>query len=719
VKAKSYIDHFELFQSMPGRHLVIGIDDPDFTLLDENAAHEEVAMVKRSDIIGRPFFDVFPDTSEYYKEHGVSEITLSFRRVIETGKPDSMAALKYDIRDSTGAMAERWWQATHYPLFDKDGKLYAIFQQTEDITEKLKADTSLSETKYQLEEALAIGQIGTWNWDVTHDIVIADANLARMFGIPDEEAAQGLSLETFTDSIYVDDQPSVLHAIQKAMAKRTTYEKEYRTVSRDGTIRSVIARGKVRENASGEVSSFSGIIFDITDRKAAENNLAFLAKASTVLASSLDYGRSLHSIAQMIVPTVADWCIVSIEDESSKQMKTIALKGVDNNKMSWLKQALKDHAHDLREVSPYIDSVMKSSESVYHPHVTAGKTAFEKSFIEELAVTSLISVPLIVRDSAIGVMTVLSTEQRHVFSKAELSMFEDLGRRISLAMTNAHYLLETRQQLIQLEKLREELTHANEELETRVQERTAKLKETNINLERSNQELQDFAYVASHDLQEPLRKIQAFGTILEEEYAETLGDGNDYLSRMRSAAARMSTLIEDLLAFSRVTTHAKIPKEIDLQKTVSEVVEDLEARIRDNDGEVVVGKLPVLSADPTQMRQLFQNIIGNALKFHRPDVPPRVSVSAKLKKSTLHREGEYEITIADNGVGFDEKYLDRIFAVFQRLHSRESYEGTGIGLAVCRKIVERHGGTITARSTLGEGSTFIITLPVPKKAKEK
>jgi light-regulated signal transduction histidine kinase (bacteriophytochrome) len=225
-------------------------------------------------------------------------------------------------------------------------------------------------------------------------------------------------------------------------------------------------------------------------------------------------------------------------------------------------------------------------------------------------------------------------------------------------------------------------------------------------LARSNQELQDFAYVSSHDLQEPLRKIQAFGDLLESEYADKLGEGIDYLKRMQGAASRMSTLIQDLLAFSRVSTQPNTRKDVDLSSIIADVVSDLEMRISDTGATVSVGKMPHVIADPTHMRQLFQNLIGNALKFHRPGVPPVVEVKAHTSKQY------HEIIVKDNGIGFDTKYLDRIFAVFQRLHGRDSYEGTGIGLAVCRKIVERYNGTITAESQKNSGSTFIVRLPV-------
>jgi len=231
-------------------------------------------------------------------------------------------------------------------------------------------------------------------------------------------------------------------------------------------------------------------------------------------------------------------------------------------------------------------------------------------------------------------------------------------------------------------------------------------------LARSNAELEQFAYVTSHDLQEPLRKIQAFGDRLKAGYDEALDErGHDYLERMQNAAGRMQTLINDLLKFSRVTTKAQPLVQVNLAEVVREVVDSLEAHIERTGGRVEVDDMPTIDADPTQMRQLLQNLISNGLKFHKEEEPPVVRVHGKLI------DNRCQITVEDNGIGFDEKYLDRIFTIFQRLHGRLEYEGTGVGLAICRKIVERHGGSITAKSTPGQGAKFIVTLPV-KQLKE-
>jgi PAS domain S-box-containing protein len=291
-----------------------------------------------------------------------------------------------------------------------------------------------------------------------------------------------------------------------------------------------------------------------------------------------------------------------------------------------------------------------------------------------------------------------------------------MNQSLLLAGIRQHELTEAAEkQKVQLQleiegrkQAEEALRTARDDLEIRVEERTAELKEMNERLQRSNQALQEFASIASHDLQEPLRKIQMFGELVRNRFERDLGDEvKVYVSRMNNAANRMQSLLNALLDYARVTSRAKPFVEVSLNSVIQEVLSDLEARIHQTGGTVEVGSLPTVQADPTQMRQLFQNLIGNALKFHEEDEKPLVKVSSQSGNE------HHEIFIEDNGMGFDEKYLETIFAPFQRLHGKSSsYEGTGIGLAICKKIVERHGGTISARSAPGKGSIFIIDLPV-------
>ena len=225
-------------------------------------------------------------------------------------------------------------------------------------------------------------------------------------------------------------------------------------------------------------------------------------------------------------------------------------------------------------------------------------------------------------------------------------------------------------------------------------------------LEFRNRELEQFAFTASHDLQEPLRKILAFGERLGTKYREKLDDeGKDYLIRIMNASKRMQQFIRDLIKYARLTTRPELLDTLDLREAVMEVISDLELKIERVGANVEVFELPAVKGEKSQIRQLFQNLIANALKFHGEEQP-------HIKIYSRRTDRDCMIFVEDNGIGFDEKYLDRIFVPFERLHGRSAYEGTGMGLAICRKIVDRHGGSITAKSKPGEGSTFIITLPL-------
>ncbi len=231
-------------------------------------------------------------------------------------------------------------------------------------------------------------------------------------------------------------------------------------------------------------------------------------------------------------------------------------------------------------------------------------------------------------------------------------------------------------------------------------------------LEQSNSALGEFAYVASHDLQEPLRKIQSFGSRLQTKYRDSIDErGQDYLDRMQNAAVRMQALIEGLLTYSRVTSRANEFEPVDLNAVAEGVLSDLEVRIQETGGVVTVGALPTIDADPVQMRQLLQNLIANALKFAAPGRRPEVSLTADPIEASNGQEASWQVSVADNGIGFEQKYSERIFGVFQRLHGRGEYSGTGIGLAACAKIVDRHGGSITAVGRPGEGATFQVRIP--------
>lgn len=300
----------------------------------------------------------------------------------------------------------------------------------------------------------------------------------------------------------------------------------------------------------------------------------------------------------------------------------------------------------------------------------------------------------------------------HIQRHDEIGVVSDAFNALAATLQKRDIDLNNQNQALAAEIIEHQGTQAalqglNATLEQRIAERTARLEEMTNELQRSNKALEEFAYVASHDLQEPLRKVRAFGDRLETRYGHLLDDtGHDYLARMQSGSVRMQALIDALLTYSRVTTKAQPLTSVDLNVVTAEVLSDLEVTVERLQARVTVGALPTVAADAMQMRQLLQNLLGNALKFHRPDVAPEVIIAGRCDG-----EGWCEISVADNGIGFDMQYAERIFQVFQRLHGRSEYEGTGVGLAICRKIVERHGGSIRAESTRNGGARFIVRLP--------
>ena len=274
----------------------------------------------------------------------------------------------------------------------------------------------------------------------------------------------------------------------------------------------------------------------------------------------------------------------------------------------------------------------------------------------------------------------------------------------------------------ELGQLAQSFDNMAQEIAERERERDrneAALKEYTLNLEHSNEELRNFTNVASHDLQEPLRKIQTFGEMLQDRYSGDLDSrGLNYLQRVRDSASKMQLLLTELLTFSRAINPEQQYAKVDLEQTVRQVLIDLDWQVEEKEAVVKISPLPVIEAAQVQISQLFQNLISNALKFHSLGRPPEIDIYSPYPKNQTDAEGMVEIRIQDNGIGFNEKYLDRIFQPFQRLVSSSDYPGIGMGLTICRKIVDNHGGTISAHSSPGKGTTLVLRLP-KKQMKER
>lgn len=385
-----------------------------------------------------------------------------------------------------------------------------------------------------------------------------------------------------------------------------------------------------------------------------------------------------------------------------------------------------DRGYFFRKDHPIIAWLSKNNKALTHSEIEMlpqFKALWErdKNQLEQLAAE--LYVPIVAKNELVGVFTLgpkLSEEQ---YSPDDVRTITTLANQTAVAIENARLFC-------QLEGTLEALSITHDEQERRIQARTADLAMANEalkaenqerlraeeeikrytkELERSNKELQQFAYVASHDLQEPLRMVGSFLQLLERRYSPQLdSNAKDFIHFAVDGAVRMQTLINDLLEYSRVGTRGKPFEHIKLNQVVAQAKKNLNVAIKENKAEIKCGKLPNIYGDDTQLTQVFQNLIGNAIKFHG-DKPPEITISS------MRKNGDYEIMVKDNGIGIDPQYKEKIFLIFQRLHSREEYPGTGIGLAICKRIVERHGGTIWVESQVGEGATFHLSIPAKKR----
>jgi len=330
------------------------------------------------------------------------------------------------------------------------------------------------------------------------------------------------------------------------------------------------------------------------------------------------------------------------------------------------------------------------------------------------------------KDIPVIFLSAINKEKKYISRGYETGAVDYVTKPVDpdLLILKVKTFLKLYEQKNELRNMRDLLTkeveirkEAQENLEIKVTERTKELTQKNEELEMRNHELQQFSWVVSHDLKEPLRKIEMFTKILQERYLVDDEKAIDYSGRTIRASERMSRLITDLLDYSRLSSNV-VPEEVDLNKLVADIITDYDFRIEQKKARIEICNLPVITGVPSQLRQVFQNLVGNSLKFSRDDVQPLISLSWELiaEKSfdaPVTTEGSYcRITVKDNGIGFDEIYLEKIFVIFQSLNDRKIYEGTGIGLAIAKKIVEKHNGLITAKSTKGNGASFILILPL-------
>ena len=640
-----------------GRELIVRIPNQTFINI----------VGKGQDIEGQPLWKIMPELESQPFLQILDDVYTS-------GKTYQSFKTQVEIIQH-GLLTQNYYNITFTPLFDSEGKVYAILDISVDVTEHVLAQQRVERSQLQLltlfeQSPVAIAIID--KTDLTFNMAnpfygeLVGRKPEEIVGRPLLEAMpelQGQGFDELLNQVIATGIPftsketavNMLRNNQlETMYADLTYQPLFETddyisgvmvVATDVTLQ-VLARQKIQEAES----SLRGAV-----------ELAELGTWQMDMATGiLDYSQRLK-----------DWFGIEKDEIVTVRKAYKCVRESDRARIKdAINQAIIAGINGILDVEYTIHSGHAGKEKILHMQ---GRVLFDTNG----------------KAYKINGLVQNVTHQR----------------KVRLALEN-----QVQQRTEELKTANNELIAANEELD-----------KSNKLLELSNQNLQQFAYVASHDLQEPLRKIKSFGDLLRMRYGNELGKGTDFIHRMQTAAERMSVLIEDLLVFSRISSQNEVAEPVELNEVINIVINDLEITIQETEAKLSIGSLPTVSGNKSQLSHLFLNLFSNALKFRHTNIPVLISVNAQIitaadlpvnLRPTRATAAYHRIEVSDNGIGFDQKYADRIFQVFQRLHGKNEYAGTGIGLAICEKVVTNHGGAIMAISQKDQGATFVIFLPI-------
>ena len=539
---------------------------------------------------------------------------------------------------------------------NENGNPASLLFIAQEITEQLQTEEEVRASKDLLNETETLLHFGTWTWDVVTDKVVWSKGLYNLLGYNDSTPATGLSNNSFVHHIVKQDAAEFENALRNSLSTKTGFEKIFTVITKDGKEKIVSTRVKVIISSAGIVTKIIGVTHDVTEQMLSNR------KSKEMKDSLSDYKDSMIDKERIL-------------EFGSLEMNLLT------NELHW-----SDGMYLLFGYDPTTDkNRIQFNDNFYKIHMSLEEIEEARRKLKE----ALENKETYIIETAIKTKRGIS-KRLETYGKIERDAAKRPVKIVGIS-----------RDVTRLKDYEMNLQHKIEELN------------------RSNKELEEFAYIASHDLQEPLRKITAFSERLEEKAGDEIGqDGKLYLQRILAATQNMRVLIDNLLEFSRANRHNDALENIDLNVIFKEVLADLELKIEETNAKIQHSPLPIITSYHSQMKQLFTNLVSNAIKFRKPGSPPLIEVwseevSEKEKSERLLRGNKkyYKVAVRDSGIGFEQEYALKIFQIFQRLHGKAEYPGSGIGLAICKKIVENHNGVLYAESTPGEGAVFTAILP--------
>jgi PAS domain S-box-containing protein len=589
------------------------------------------------------------------------------------------------------------------------------------------SDVALRESLRQLDDLYNNAPCGYHSLDENGVFVQINDTELTWLGYERDEI---LGKKRFTDLITPESRKIFQENFPRFIDRGWVKDLEFEMVCKNGNAMPVLLSATSIKDEKGTFVMSRSTIYDMTERREAQERISqlnriyrLLIKINEAIVHLRDPDELYRQVCRIAIEEggfVMAW--VGLVDPSSHTVRPVAHHGMDEAYLSRIRIAVDAEPEGM---GPTGISVREGRCDICNDFEMDPRMIPWREEALKRGYRSSAAFPMKVRGETFGALT-LYAPKKFFFSEEEIRLLQQLTDDVSFAVEFMEQEAQRRQAELELKNYRThleelvrertgELEISNERLQAQIREQRRtqeelrrsedRYRELAGELARSNRELELFAYTASHDLREPLRKITAFGDRLKTQCSTMLDEkGNDYLARMVNASLRMMSLIDGLLRLSRASTKIASFRRVSLAQVIRDVQGDLEVRLEETGGAIEVGSLPVIEADPLGMRQLFQNLISNALKFCT--ARPRITIECRAMNEHSH-----EIEVRDNGIGFEEKYLQVIFQPFQQLHGRGAFEGIGMGLAICERIVSRHRGTITAKSVPGAGSSFIITLP--------